>query len=141
MGAFKKSGKESTRRVHGRHPIEKTQRRDSRDTHSEGLDALAQRWSELALRAGELALLHTPDMVAGGHGYIRGVDEIVIPSRDDPEVWNSYLDQLSLYFGPSDVNGQTGSQWGRNTSLPSAGRCTTAVTVHRSPSSQRGSAM
>ena len=112
--------KKATDSVLGRMTAEEIQRTQAPKENAEGLADLKGKelgdggdWKELQEIGKEfqVALLHTPDMVAGGHGIMMAVDDLKQPSKDDAKAWREYLDKLKKYFGPSKVNSHIGSLW------------------------------
>jgi hypothetical protein len=78
----------------------------------ERLLATTPEWWDLAQNAGELAILHRPDQVAGGYDYFEIIPR---PPADDhdSQAWKKYLAQLRKLFGPANVNSKIGSDWSR----------------------------
>lgn len=104
--------------VTGRMAFEDMQRASAPKENAEGLadlkgqeNAAGGDWAKLLEDGEKLALLHTPDMIAGGHGIMMSVEHLTQPSKDDVEAWKDYLAQLKKYFGPTVVNSRIGTLW------------------------------
>jgi putative RNase toxin 15 of polymorphic toxin system len=78
-------------------------------------DPLVQEWTGIVKEVGDLAVLHDPDQIAGGHGDIAPLPVVKEPTdpndSDGHASWRSYLAAVKSHLGVKDINGSLGSQW------------------------------
>ena len=98
-------------RIGGRQGAERAARARYRDDLERLIDNTAE-WEGLANEAGDLAILHRPDQVAGGYDRFPLLQR---PPGDDVNTpaWREYLANLRRLFGPADVNSTIGREWSR----------------------------
>jgi len=81
----------------------------------EANDPLVQEWVGIVKEVGELAVLHDPDQIAGGHGDIEKLPVVKEPTdandTDGHAAWRDYLTKVKSHLGVKDINGSLGSQW------------------------------
>jgi hypothetical protein len=82
-------------------------------------DPAIKQWWDIVQKAGDLAVLHNPDQIAGGKGEIEPLPEVVKEPKgaddtpDNREKWENYLKKVREYFGVLAVNSSLGPQWDR----------------------------
>ncbi len=78
-------------------------------------DPLVADWQDIVKKVGDLAVLHDPDQIAGGHGDIPALPVIKEPKTpsdsDGHEAWREYLAKVKSHLGVLDINSSLGSQW------------------------------
>jgi len=90
-----------------------------RNFHEVGLRELFERlteaggrWETIAANFSAVAVTHSGDQVAGGHGNIPDVNRVNKPKEGEPiEAWEAYLKELEAYFGAGSVNSAIGRAW------------------------------
>jgi Domain of unknown function (DUF4157)/Novel toxin 15 len=78
-------------------------------------DPLVSEWTNIVKEVGDLAVLHDPDQIAGGHGDIEDLPVVKEPTdpsdSDGHDKWRQYLRDIKAHLGVKDINGSLGSQW------------------------------
>ena len=77
-------------------------------------DPMVAEWVGIVRDVGDLAVLHDPDPIAGGHGDIEKLPVAKEPTdpndTDGHEEWRKYLLQIKAHLGVKDIHGSIGSQ-------------------------------
>jgi hypothetical protein len=78
-------------------------------------DPLVADWTGIVKETGDLAVLHDPDQIAGGHGDIDPLPVVKEPTdpndTDGHKEWRAYLAKVKSHLGVKDINSSLGSQW------------------------------
>jgi hypothetical protein len=78
-------------------------------------DPLVAEWVGIVKETGDLAVLHDPDQIAGGHGDIEAMPVVKEPTdandTDGHQAWREYLAKVKSHLGVRDINSSLGSQW------------------------------
>jgi hypothetical protein len=77
-------------------------------------DGLVAEWKDIVEKVGDLAVLHDPDQIAGGHGDIPPLPVVSAAGPGDADghaAWRKYLADVKAHLGVLDVNSSLGSQW------------------------------